>query len=187
MSRPRGTVPVALSRHRASDLADWLTGLDICEASILGDAGVPPHEIEERDNGIRSALDELRAALMPKRTGRPRKGVACYHLPVKGLVLLNHWRATTTLPRRLRPIMWRIHLQLRLKYRELLSPELRRKNIENGQYAPETERKYRRILSRARVQKGRGLYAYKPGDDIQNRAPVLNVLPLVILPQFAQK
>lgn len=184
MTRPRGTVPVRLARHRAEAFVEWLWRIQIPKGTILGDAGIPQHEIEARDKHNQEALDGLREVLSLKRTGRPRKPVATYHLPVEGLRLLNDWTATMSIPRQLRPLMWRLHTQMRLRNRELLTPEVRQKNLANGKYAPETIRKYRRHLKQPRSMKGNGLFGFNPEDRAGRRAAVLNPLALAILPQF---
>ncbi len=108
-------------------------------------------------------------------------------MPVAGLILLNDWNAVLTVPRRIRPLVWHIHAQMRRKHRPLVSADLRRRNIANGTHTPETVRKYQRELLRRRASKGLGLFAYKPDDPAGRRSTVLNPLPLMILPQFFQK
>lgn len=173
-----------LARHRAEAFAEWLSRFSIPESTLLGDAGIPQHEVEARDQRKQAALDDLKEVLAAKHTGRPRKAVATYHLPIAGLQLLNDWKATLSIPRRLRPLMWQLHSKMRLRNRELLTPELRRKNLANGKYAPETVRKYRRMLKRSRPTKGSGLFGYKPDDRAGRGAAILNPMPLMILPQF---
>lgn len=187
MSHPRGTIPVRIARHRALALAKWLSAVTIPEGTILGDAGIPADEIEARDQRNQSALDALRAVLSGKSRGRPRGSVGTYYLPVAGLILLNDWNAVLTVPRRIRPLVWHIHAQMRRKHRPLVSADLRRRNIANGTHTPETVRKYQRELLRRRASKGLGLFAYKPDDPAGRRSTVLNPLPLMILPQFFQK
>ena len=184
MTRPRGTVPVRLARHRAEAFVEWLLCIQIPKGTILCDAGIPQHKSEARDNRKEDALDELRDILSLKHTGRPRKPLATYYLPIEGLRLLNEWTATMSIPRELRPLMWRLHTQMRLRHRELLTPEVRQKNLANGKYAPETIRRYRRQLKQPRPIKGNGLFGFNPEDRAGRRAAVLNPLALAILPQF---
>jgi hypothetical protein len=191
VTRPRGTVPIRLARHRADILARWLSSFEVSKGTILGDAGIPEHEVVARDQHNCEALENLKAALARAKTGRPRKSVSIHFLPVDGLLLLNEWHATLTLPRALRPVIWHIHRQLRAKHRPLLTPDARRRNIANGHYAPETERKYRRMLKEPKRQtsipQGKGLFGFKPDDRDARKEPILDILPMMILPQFFAK
>jgi hypothetical protein len=191
VTRPRGTVPIHLARHRAAMLARWLSGFEVSKGTILSDAGIPEHEVVAREQHNRDALENLKAALTLAKAGRPRKSVSTHFLPIDGLLLLNDWRATLTLPWALRPLLWQIHRQLRAKHRSLLTPDTRRRNIANGHYSPETERKYRRMLKVPTRQtsrpKGNGLFDFKPDDRDARKEPILDILPMMILPQFFAK
>jgi hypothetical protein len=148
VSRPRGTVPVKLSRHRAHSLAQWLSTYVPLEKTVLGTAGMSISEIAaDRALALR-APTELARILCGSRTGRPRQHVSVYYLPVNLLKVIDSGHAAMHMPRKLRPVIRQLLKKTRSKKGPKLPPAVRKRNLANGVYAPETVRRYRYLESK---------------------------------------
>ena len=149
MTRPRGTVPVTLARHRAVAVARWLSTYVVPEKTVLGTAGMSEAEIlADRESDLR-LLSELVCALSAQRIGRPRLGVSNYHLSVEALKLIDIGHAALTMPRKLRPVIRQLLRATRRRKGPKLPPAIRARNMANGGYAPETVRRYRWLERKA--------------------------------------
>ncbi len=170
MTRRAGYVPVKLSRGNAREFAEWLATFRLQEPTILGRVGIPAGKLEANAARDLSLLGDLARSLTVARKGRPRLPVSYYHLPVAALRLINNGWAGAQMPRKLRPKFKRALLSISRKRGPKLSRFDRERNLRSGGYAPETERKYRRLLKRADPPKAKSRL-----DDVTH---------LVALPQF---
>lgn len=143
MTRPRGTVPVRLAQHRATRLARWLKAYGPPEKTLIATAGWTTAEVAADRAAAQAALAALVRMLVAKRTGRPRKGVSVYYLPVDGLRLLDRGDVALRLPARMRLTLRKALRATRIKKGPKLPPSVRARNLANGFYSPETVRKYR--------------------------------------------
>lgn len=108
MTRPRGTVPVRLSRWRAAALASLIRGIEISEPTILGCAGMSETEVAEWMLQRRSALDDLGKALSATPRGRPRAAVSIYYLPRTGIAEMRANLTVGRTPRTQQPMVRQI-------------------------------------------------------------------------------
>lgn len=175
MSRPKGTVPVKLSRGKARSFSRWLASYSLPEPTILGEAGLSDHEKAENRNRQALLIQLLAKSLQPQRTGRRRKPVSTYYLLKEAIGLIESGHAALTMPRNIRPIARQIVRATKRKPGPKLTRNQRKQNLRNGLYAPETERRYRweekkRIARKAKLEgqseaeHSDGALA-KPGDD----------------------
>lgn len=143
MTRPAGTVPVRLARHRALCLADWLTDFVPPQKTILGLAGTKAPDPEQNQKRELAHISDLIAILEGKRKGRRRGKVATYHVPREAIEALHSSDIAQRIPRPLRAVVRLLVRQSLRKRGTRLTPAAKRKNIKNGYYAPETVRRYK--------------------------------------------
>ena len=143
MTRPANTVLVKLSRTRARALAAWLGNFEPKELTILGSAGMTDAEVEDFYRSQRDQIEQLAALLDGGAIGRPRKPVSTYAIPVAALRVIENTYGEFQVPHRLKPVMKTALRATKKKKGAHLSDEDRERNIGNGNYAPETVRKYR--------------------------------------------
>lgn len=105
MTRPRGTVPIKISRRRAEALAAVVAAAVIDEPTVLGRAGLTDEQVRAWQLERRFHLDSLAQALLSAPRGRPRSAVSLYYLPREGIAEFKRTVPKVLVPRRLHPLV----------------------------------------------------------------------------------